>query len=716
MGIFILFGVLNIFLTFSLLRRIVPKAGLRESILWFLLWNAALCWIYAEGASLFNGLSYTSARVFWGGVLLTEAVFFARLRAPVPLFIERIDYYLGRLTSEPLARRILVMSGIILLPLLLLAVCTPPNNFDSNHYHMHRILAWVHFENLDFFPTLHVQQLYHNVFAEYMVLSVYLVTGSDQLVNLVQYVFGLGCLAALTLVAKQVGLNRRGQLLAAFVLLTLPVGIFEFTTTQVDYVLSFFFTSFLYFGYRLRSGFSWTMLWGMSLSLSFAAFTKYPAFFYALPFCIYFGISYLRRFRLGDTVRVAVTAAFLLGLVYAPFWSRNYQLFDNIVSPAEGTPLFAEKLQADTHNFRFSVSSILKNSSLHLGLPYTGFNRMLENAILGIHEAIGVDVNEPQISRDEFSVRFSVHEDMVPNSTHFYLLIVCTLALLVGKGNRELKIFWLLGICGFFIFCTLLKFQLWSTRTHLPFFVMGSVLIGATLSHFKNAFVSLVLLVLFVPALFFVFGNPSKPVLPLPYYAKRFTAHVPSAICKLSPRELTSYRHLLGGHYTPRSKMEDCLELGDFPGYSERRNIFRSLDSLGYYDPIKKTVLNTPRAELYYINDKEKYDFFKPFFSEIKGEHPGVAVISHQGEGFYFYQGSLRAATNVNADFDYAFFRKEYSVLKNAARQFCYQYVVTDDPQLVRRYIPAERIERIVGGGKLFLVCLKQKECGKFLY
>lgn len=720
MFVLILFaGISALALRFMLIKQFLRSVGLREQILWLILWSSALCWIYTEGFSLFDAINSFTARAYWASIFIAELAVFYRFTLP-PSRISNplsIQHRVRELLGQRAFRVLFFCSALIILPLFMLAIFTPPNNFDSNSYHLHRILAWVHYGNVDFFPTTFIQQLYHNVFAEYLVLNVYLVTGSDQLVNLVQFFAGIGCLTATSLLAGQLGLSQRGQAIAAFVLLTLPVGIFELTTTQVDYVACCFFASFLYFGYRLKKQFSWISLIGMSLSLSFGAFTKYPIFFYALPFCIYFGISYLKVHHLRRSISVLLIALTCLIAVFLPFSKRNYELFGNIISPTKGSPFLAEKLSADDHKAVFTLSNLIKNSSLHLSLPYTGFNREIERNIGRIHDLIGVDVNQPEISEDAFSVRYSVHEDMIPNTLHFYLMLLFTVVLGFTRGNRNIKIFWILGICGFLLFCSLLKFQLWSTRTHMPFFVMGSILIGFMLIRSHRLLQALILFSLFASSLLFVFGNPSKPIFTLPYYAKRVSAHIPSVICFNSSEEADRYRNRLANVYDfSESDQNGCYPLRSFPDLDKRRNTFKVLDDLGYYLPIKRNVFTTDRAELYFMNIHQQYPHFQPLFTEITGISPGVGVMSHNGEGFYFYQAALKAATGVDADFNYIFYKKEFATLENTHRPFCYEYVLTDDIDLVTHHFGEDAILRVVSTDQFSLVCLKEKRCDRFLY
>ncbi len=662
-----------------------------------------------------NAIGCFSARCYWGSILLLEILLNVKLyTGQQGRFAEDFKNRVKRLFSAGKRGRVLIYGALfIIVPLAALAVCVPPNNFDSNNYHLHRIIAWLHFGNLGFYPTPYLQQLYLNVFAEYVVLNTYLVTGSDQFVNLVQFIAGMGCLAGITLVARELKISRYGQILVGFSLLTLPVFIFELTTTQVELVASCFFTAFLYFGFRLRKEFNLELLFGMGISLALSVFSKYPAALYSIPFCCFFGVAFLRRYGIMRAGIILATVVLCIGLIFAPFWGRNYALFGNIMNPEEGSSFVGEKLTADAYSARLSISNVLKNSSLHLGVPHAGLNRSIEGLIIRVHDIIGLDVNDPAISRDTFDVRYTVHEDMIPNTVHFLVIVLFSGILLFLKGNREMRTFWLLAIGGFFLFCIALKFQHWSSRTHLPFFVMGAVLTGFVLERAPYLLRGLVLVLFFVPALFFVVGNPAKPVAPVGYLAKKLMGHLPVYLC-VDPEKEDLYRKEMSDLYDFDSGEGNCFPLKSHPDYRERLRLFSVLDRLGYFSSLKETGFSTSRAELYFMNDPGKSDAGKALIATIKGMKPGVGVMGHMTDGFYFYQAALKAATGVEADFDYIYTSSVFSSLENAGRKHCYEYILTDDMELVNKYISPDRIEGVVRAGGLSLVCLKEKLCGRY--
>src|SRR5690606_10244548 len=112
-----------------------------------------------------------------------------------------------------------------------------------------------------------------------------------------------------------------------------------------------------------------------------------------------------------------------------------------------------------------------------------------------------------------------------------------------------------------------LKFQHWSTRTHLPVFALWAVVAGAGLVNLRSGIRNFVVACLFLYGLFLVIGNPSKPVVPLSYLGKRAAAHIPAYLC-IPPSAEDNYRNSLSDIYDfTNPAVEGCYPLKNLPDY-----------------------------------------------------------------------------------------------------------------------------------------------------
>ena len=200
-------------------------SNVRISLIFTLLSLSTLVFIYNEIASYFDLISSNTASIYWGFVLTISSVTFV-YRLKQNFFILNFHKDLTIIKTYPYKVSTILILCIILLPLLFLSVYVAPNNFDSHAYHMNRIVYWIASGNLNHYPTQHIQQLYLNVFAEYLVLDSILLAHTDHVAGLIQYTAFIGSLCTIGLLAKLLGMTIRGQYLATILLLTLPVFIF----------------------------------------------------------------------------------------------------------------------------------------------------------------------------------------------------------------------------------------------------------------------------------------------------------------------------------------------------------------------------------------------------------------------------------------------------------------------------------------------------------
>jgi hypothetical protein len=129
--------------------------------------------------------------------------------------------------------------GIIVVLVALTAFLSPPNTWDVIAYHMPRVVHWMQHHSVAFYPTSDARQLYMPPWAEFAMLQVHLLSGSDHFNPLVQWVSLLGSVVGVTLLAQLLGARSSGQILAAVVCATIPQGILEGSGAKNDYVVAF---------------------------------------------------------------------------------------------------------------------------------------------------------------------------------------------------------------------------------------------------------------------------------------------------------------------------------------------------------------------------------------------------------------------------------------------------------------------------------------------
>ena len=104
---------------------------------------------------------------------------------------------------------------------------------------MAQVRHWIQQQSVAHYPTHITRQLFSNPWAEFTIAHLFLLTGTDRLANSVQWFSMVGSLIAVSLIAARLGADKRGEVLAAVVAATIPMGILQASSTQNDYVTAF---------------------------------------------------------------------------------------------------------------------------------------------------------------------------------------------------------------------------------------------------------------------------------------------------------------------------------------------------------------------------------------------------------------------------------------------------------------------------------------------
>ncbi len=453
-----------------------------------------------ELLSLFRWLNVWGVMGYW---LIVVSVIFSRLH-----FYKCFSF--TDLKSENIRKSelfILLATGLIIALLGIMAVIAPPNNYDSMTYHMGRIPHWIQNQSVSFYATNITRQLWAGPMAEYIILHLQILSGTDYLANLVQWFSMVGCCIGGSLLAGYMGAGRKGQLFAAFLVATIPMGIMQSTTTQNDYVVGFWLLCLFIFLYRLKheKNILYAILSGMSLGLGIL--TKGTML-------VYGGILML-RFLFSTRKEVNFKSFVIIGsiafLINAPHFFRNYQLGGHIFTPT-GSSI---ELKNSEFTSTAILSLLIRNVGLHLNTPFKTINKTMENGIYKFHDLLGLETNDPGTTLGwEFRIFKGIDEDGIGNFSHLLLFVVSVFILIFRKGRMEREVWQGLLISVLLCFVAVsvvLKWQIWGSRLHLPLFVIGAPLTAAVFEVYggKNTLI-VVTVLLFGLSIPLLTKNPKK--------------------------------------------------------------------------------------------------------------------------------------------------------------------------------------------------------------
>ncbi|MBD1844107.1 glycosyltransferase family 39 protein [Cyanobacteria bacterium FACHB-63] len=421
----------------------------------------------------------------------------------------------------PLPSILLLCSiGFIIAMVGLVALIAPPNNWDSMSYRMPRVVHWIQNHSVAHYPTSYLPQLYQKPWSEFTIMHLQILSGGDYFANLVQWFSMIGSVIGVSLIAKQLGADLRGQISSAVVCATIPMGILQASSTQGDYVVSFWLVCFvccvLSAVQESKAAGVNSFLTGTSLGLAF--FAKATSYIYAFPFFIWLLISLAKRYKWRFWKPVFKIAA-LVFLINVSHEIRNVDLFGQVLASGR------EKYTNDIFNASVLLSNIIRNVCLHVYMPIRIGKDLIVELVRFIHKFLSVSVSDPRTTwpNSEFEVPALAdlfHEDSAPNTIHL-LAIAGTVILLMKEKilrTEKLTLYFICLISNFLLFCLILKWQPWHSRLHLPLFVLLSAFIGTILSNAlahriiqSKVFYALAS-ILIVSSLPWVFCNQTRPL------------------------------------------------------------------------------------------------------------------------------------------------------------------------------------------------------------
>ena len=476
---------------------------------------------FTESLSFFKVLNFNFISLLWIITFLVSLTILIFLTKKNKFSLKSVKFnkIADYLKKETLIIKVTLSLGLVVLITLFCVDFTFNTNWDSYTYHLPRVEHWIQDKNVDFFPTNNIRQLYLAPFSEYAILNLRLLSGNALFLNFVQFFALINCSLLASLIAKSFGLLRRGQIMAFVLALTIPMGILQAQTTQTDLVVSFFLISFVYFGISViqKKELSVSNILFLCLSFSFGILTKSTFYIFTLPFCLIFGIYYLKLFRFkAFLILLFIIPIFLL--TNSSFLIREYRQFGSFLGPQKSSPYYLPSLNEE-FGVKETLSNSVKNIGLHLALPNDTWNIKIDQMVTRFHEIIKFPLNSDKTSwfKMPYKTSFTLHHDVVGNFLHTILFFVALFFVFVRfRSTPKLVLHYSLAIIfGFLFFVFLLKWQPWQTRLDLPMFFCMTPFIayGFSLVKWKqvNSFVSLTLLFIILGIIFFF--DPTKPVL-----------------------------------------------------------------------------------------------------------------------------------------------------------------------------------------------------------
>jgi len=452
--------------------------------------SAAIVWgvtivLSTELLSLFKLVTFNWVFVLWMSADVLILIIYLKAQKSQP------HYPINKPNKFPsFLVYLLAAISLIFAAVGLIAVVSPPNNWDSMTYHMSRVVHWMQNRSVEHYPTSYVPQLYHPPGAEFAIMHFQIITGGDRFANLIQWLSMVGSAIVVSLIAKQLGANERGQVFAAVFAATLPMGILQASSTQNDYAVCFWVVCFVSCGLAgMSAGITLPNTLKIGASLGLALLTKTTAYLFALPFIIWFIIVGIKRYHQKMLPPILIIAAVTLLLNIGHYW-RNYDLFGYAIGAPES---FTKEYKIEIFTIPTFLSNIIRNLAMHTGTSISRINGLIVAVVKLLHKILGILPNDPRITWPPGQVYAlttpSFNENNATNPIHFGLIFATVILILNQPKLIKIKIvavYLTATISTFLLLCLLLKLQPWHSRHHLTIFVLFAPLFGLTFSQLSN--------------------------------------------------------------------------------------------------------------------------------------------------------------------------------------------------------------------------------------
>ena len=382
---------------------------------------------------------------------------------------------------------------LIAVPIALTALASAPNTWDAMEYHLPRVVEWINNRGVQFYPTIDWAQLCLSPFAEYAMLHLDLLYGSDRLVALVQWFSYVGCILAVSLIAKELGGTRYSQIIAAVFGGTIPTVVLEASGAKTELVAAYWIALAAYLLLRWRRRQSRSLAVAIGASLGLAVLTKGTSYVFLPCIAIACILTWDGAAIRGFLLRLPAIAV-LGAAVCLPMWVRNYRYSG---SPM-GLPYFyavgnVNRMYANARvTPALALANVVRNVALHAGVPSDRIDALSTRAFSGVILAMGVDPNDPgQMMSSQlgyvprFAVRFHPRNAVLSEDpVHLLLFVLAGVLVLLRPRRFENSVRWFgLGVVGALVlYCALFRWSEWSARFQIPIFVLAAAFSAVVLT------------------------------------------------------------------------------------------------------------------------------------------------------------------------------------------------------------------------------------------
>jgi hypothetical protein len=490
---------------------------------------------------------------------------------------------------------------------------------------------WIQNKNIYPYSTNIVRQVLTSPLSEYIIANFQILASTDSFSNLVQFASFIFILFSATLIFSLLKIRIKGQLFLILALFSLPMMLFQATTTQTDLLASFFFLSFILFALLIiqtEAGFKTNFIF-LALSLTLGILTKYHIAIFAAPIVLYLLFILLKKKTNSNTIFAFLISFLAIATILVLLFARNIYFFGSIT----GKDLFDEN--ATIVNSTISIQNMFSNNFKHIvdfiSIPINGYNNLLFSINHSLHNLLGISENAPgnNWAGEPFTVNNYLNEDTAGSIIHALLIILSLV--LVFKSKHKTKLILLFAYCfiAFSLYGLLFRYTPFDIRLLLPILILLIIIstyiiyISISNKYILNGLMFLFLIISIFP----VYFNRAKPIIGNPFYLRRVLTN--------SPKRDINIRTLA---LLPTSKKDEILNNYIFndSNYAlkkdltkeQRKSLFKLQDSIGLFDFDKKTIFQKSRSDNYFTQNASVQKNMDTLFDNISSASTAKNLIN----------------------------------------------------------------------------------------
>ena len=454
------------------------RTGVRQGFVVATIAATAGVVVATELLSLGAWLQLPGVLAFWSGAALAAALWLLRpgerrrchRRLPGLLRGVRRAWRLGRLEFFGLA--------IVLGTVLLIALISPPGNWESMANRMMRATMWLQQGSLAAYATPHLGQIGDPPLVSYHIAQLMILGGGDRLANLPEWLALAGCPLVASLLARELNQRPRVQLAAAVVAATLPMALLQGSSTQGNLLAAYWLLCFaLLLAQHLRSPARWRVVC-CGLAAGFVVLAT-PVAFLLLPAAVALGLyGGVARRQPGRALTALAAAVAIVLVVNLGHFSRNWLVFGHPVLPTMASTQINERF-----DLTVLMSNLMGNSLLHWSLPSGAFSKAVQEAATGVVGGVLEDKGATHgRTLGERGLPYRIRESETPNFLHHWLLLISAIGLLAhavrGRADLPPLLNYLLAawVASVVTFSAVLQWEYWHSRYHVMLFMLGAPL------------------------------------------------------------------------------------------------------------------------------------------------------------------------------------------------------------------------------------------------